>query len=164
MVYAEELVIPSKDARDLQLNAEGQWESTKVLASDDDGGLSDLLRAEGWREFTTLGDPESTLFLETWQRARDNEPTEYLLIVNTESRVSPLMRVGSFPEMMELMARWAPAFQATAITDVVAGLTDLQLDPFSLVENVAAKAAYGAQDGLSMKRTDEERERRARRR
>jgi hypothetical protein len=62
---------------------------------------------------------------------------------------SPFIKVESFPELMDLLARWAPAVQAAALVYLIDNLQASRLDREGVAEIVAAKAAFGATEGLS---------------
>ncbi|MQA08132.1 MAG: hypothetical protein GEU98_06180 [Pseudonocardiaceae bacterium] len=62
--------------------------------------------------------------------------------------------VNSFPELMDLIARWAPAVQAATITHVMEQVWGLDLQDYGLVETVAARAAYGSNQVLARMQRD----------
>lgn len=137
----------------------GDWTATAVLpadVSDVDAGLAEA----GWRPFWTLGDPAGDLGLEVWSRPREDGGDEYLLEVSNVNSVSPYLLVGGFPELMDLVARWAPALQAAAVAGLVRELSDNDLSPYGLVELIAGRAAYGVAEGLPILRHDEDTARR----
>ena len=58
---------------------------------------------------------------------------------------SPCLRVDSFPELMDLIARWSPAVQAAALVHLIDDLNSANLDDDGLTERLAARFAYGAE-------------------
>jgi hypothetical protein len=125
----------------------GDWTPTAVVPA----GVTNIeagLTEAGWHAFWTIGDPDGDLCLEVWERSREGGSSEYLLEVSNATRVSPFMMISSFPELMDLVARWAPAVQAATVTGAVRDLYGSDPEPFGLVELIAGRAAYGVTDGL----------------
>ena len=96
--------------------------------------LGDVLK------FLSVGDLEP-LSMSSWRR-RINGTQQYLLSVEDGTWVSPFMVVDSFPELMDLFARWAPAMQAASIIEAISDLTQYGMGD-GLVERVAARTVYG---------------------
>lgn len=127
---------------DFHLAPDG-WEPADVLAGHPDGFVDELLKAEGWEGFLRIGDPNGDLYMEAWRRHHADKPTEYLLQVGDMSESGPFMVVDSFPELMDLFTRWAPAVQAASIAGAIRDLTSTELSPYGMVEMVAARTRHG---------------------
>lgn len=138
----------SANQPDLVLN-NGQWEPSDLLAGCPDGAdVGDFLRSQGWTEFLAVGDCDGSLGLRSWQRHSETSQPEYLLEVASVAAASPYLLVKNFAELMDLFARWAPAVQAAAISDVVEDLWSNGVVSTGAIEQVAARVAYGAREGL----------------
>ncbi|MEN3540971.1 hypothetical protein AAH991_38060 [Microbispora sp. ZYX-F-249] len=136
------------DHPDLRLTSEG-WVAADVLAGLPDGDVEELLKDQGWETFLSMGDPKGGMRLESWRRRRDGQPVEYLLQVNGGLEYSPFLVVESFPELMDLFARWAPAVQAAAVAGMIEELGESELSTHhGLVETIAARAAHGVAQTL----------------
>ncbi|WP_346074239.1 hypothetical protein [Saccharopolyspora thermophila] len=68
------------------------------------------------------------------------------------------MVVDSFPELMDLFARWAPAVQAASIAEAISDLSRYGMDGDGLVERVAARAVYGSNELHDLMRADKRRD------
>lgn len=144
----------------------GSWEPTDILADCPDGAdVAEFMSSRGWEEFLSLGEEAGELSLQSWRRKFEGR-WQYLLQVHDASVLSPYVLVDSFPELMDLISRWAPAVQAANIAATASELFGQHIDDHGLVERVAARAAYGARDlpdRLEEEKRRMERERRAQR-
>jgi hypothetical protein len=136
---------------------DGQWQPIDILAECPDGaGVDDYLKSLGWEEFLSVGAPgESFMAIKTYiRRARDGASTQYLLSVDDVNLVSPYVLVDTFPELMDLIARWAPAVQAAQITGFLEDLMQLRLDRNGYAEMLAARVKFGLDDIYSQGRRE----------
>lgn len=102
----------------------------------------------GWEDFFDLGDDaEITLYVRTYRRTQGGR-TQYLVTVSDANFVSPYVKVDTFPELMDLLARWAPAIQAASVTSLLTDVRQYGLSSDGAIEAIAAKAAYGGRQGL----------------
>ncbi len=92
-----------------------------------------------------IGDPDAALSLDAWQRHREGGHPEYLLEVTfSATSVSlPYLVVDSLPDLMDLVARWAPAVQTAAVAEVLRDLQTGMATPAGIVETVAARTMFG---------------------
>lgn len=145
---------------------DGSWEPTDILADCPDGAdVAKFMSSQGWEEFLSIGEEAGDLSLHSWRRKVEGR-WQYLLQAHDASVLSPFMLVDSFPELMDLFSRWAPAVQAASITATTSELFGQYIDEHGLVERVAARAAYGAsdlQERLQEEKRRRDRERRAQR-
>jgi hypothetical protein len=135
---------PGPDLR--QVN--GKWEHFDVFHADPKGEIADVskyLANQGWNHIMVIGDPDATLSLDVWQRHRESGHPEYLLEVNSSatSMSMPYLVLDSLPDLMDLVARWAPAVQTAAVTEVLRDLQTGMATPAGIVETVAARIMYG---------------------
>lgn len=139
-----------ENSPDYHLTPQTRWERADVLRDclPEVGDVDEYLRSQGWERLLTLGDPDGSLSLDTWQRNRTDRSAEYLLVANTSNISSPFMIIDSFPDLMDLLTRWAPAVQAAAVTDALKQLEETHVGAYGLVEAIAARASFGAADGL----------------
>lgn len=140
----------AENSPDYHLTPQTRWERADVLRDcpPEVGDVDEYLRSQGWERLLTLGDPESSLSLDTWVRNRPDRSAEYLLAMNTSNLSSPYMTIDSFPDLMDLLGRWAPAVQAAAVTEALKQLEETNVGAYGLVEAIAARASFGAADGL----------------
>ena len=132
--------------RDLHL-VDDRWEPVQDVLTDcpDGSDVAEFLATQGWRPFLTVGDSDlGELCLISWERDRDHDGPAYLLQVSSLSPTSPFLLVDTFAGLMDLFARWAPAVQAAAISQVVRDLNEAPArvagHPVGgLVENVATR-------------------------
>ncbi|OHX04628.1 hypothetical protein [Micromonospora sp. WMMB235] len=121
------------------------------------------LEQEGWSEFFGIGGEESDLRIRSYRRIVKGGREEYIVDVWDLMHGSPFVKVDNIGELMDLLARWAPAVQAAALVYVLDELQSYRLDRRGVVEAVTAKAAWGATEGAQALVADE-REQAARRR
>lgn len=100
------------------------------------------LAEHNWVEFLRLGDPEGPLGIRTW-RCTTSEQTSYLLRVEERTYISSFLQVDTLPELMDLLARWAPAVQAAAVADALSCINMEGLSDKGFTERLGAKLAYG---------------------
>ncbi|MCA1191663.1 hypothetical protein [Saccharopolyspora sp. 6V] len=141
------------DLGDRQLK-DGRWENWDFYSRlPDDADVAKEMKDQGWNEFFSIGDGEGDLGIKTWQGKHG-----YLLQVADAAQFSPFLKVDTFPELMELLAKWAPAVQAASVSALIRAANDYGLHDGGVVENLAAKAAYGVGD-LKEKLEKEKRQR-----
>jgi hypothetical protein len=149
---------------DYHLPPQTRWEQADVLADmpAEATDVGEYLRSQGWEGMLTLGDPDGSLWIEVRVRRGADRTAEYLLEVASIDVYSPFLVVDSFPDVMDLVARWAPAVQAAA---VVAALQRLEggteMHAHGLVESVAARALFGVETGYHQLHRDAAASRRA---
>lgn len=141
------------------------YETLDPFAEDPDStDYTETLTKLGWTNILTVGDSErSPLYVNAWQRQHPDGRTEYAVDVWDQNMGSPFVKVGSFPEVMDLLARWAPAVQAAAVSQLIAEVSDGGLSEWGTVEQMAARVAYGISDALPKMRAAEAEADRARR-
>jgi hypothetical protein len=128
----------------------GQWEPANLLADCPEGTDPDAhLRATGWEGFLTVGDIDSAMWIKTWRKKDDD--SGFLIEVGDVATDSPYIQVDTFPELMDFLARWAPVVQAAAMVHVLDDLSHYEIRgdgplEMGMVEMLAARARYGAQD------------------
>ncbi|TCB89266.1 hypothetical protein E0H26_28175 [Micromonospora zingiberis] len=105
------------------------------------------LEQQGWSEFLGVGDELSYLRVQSYRRTVDGRD-EFIVDVWDMAQGSPFVKVNNFGELMDLLARWAPAVQATALVSVVDSLRSDNLLTDGVAELLGAKVAFGASDGL----------------
>lgn len=113
----------------------------------DDADTDKWLEEQGWEDFLSLGDNDSHLYIRSHRRLVDGN-YQYVLDVWDVLSGSPHILVDSFVELMDLIARWAPAIQAAALVSLIDEARHIGLSDSGSVELIAAKVAYGAQDAL----------------
>ncbi|MFI5614974.1 hypothetical protein [Amycolatopsis sp. NPDC051903] len=138
------------DDQDLQLSTDGTWEPYLVFANDDDSfDVEEGLNAQGWEPFLCLGSGETVgVEISLYQRRTRAGHPEYLLSVWGAQNGSPFLKVDTLPAAMQLLAQWAPVVQAASISSVVSDLKEPVIEHEGLVESVAARAAWGAQERM----------------
>jgi len=111
---AEESVKQDAVARHLSWQR-GQWVPMRLPGTDPSTPEADTLELaeNGWVEAHRLGDPEGALCIQTW-RGVEGQQVGYLLRVEDHTTMSDYLHVSTLPELMDLLARWAPAVQAAA--------------------------------------------------
>jgi hypothetical protein len=107
---------------------------------------------QGWTEFIGLGDPDSSLYVRSFRRTTETG-VEYIVDYWDVLYGSEYLKVDGPGELMDLLARWAPAVQAAAITGVIDDARRFGLSHDGVVEMVAAKVAFGANDSLENRRS-----------
>lgn len=129
----------------------GRWEPANTLEgmAEKDPDIDGFLQNDGWENFWTIGDQEGELGLLVRRRIRPDGSAQYMLEFSDVSNLSPFMVVDSFPELMDLLARWAPVVQAAAVAGAIRDLHDAGLSRYGLVELIAARAAYGQDETLT---------------
>jgi hypothetical protein len=128
--------MPVNKSFDLRL-ANGSWKPVDVLGDAEEGVLVyTVLERQGWEKFFSVGNSDGELMLQSWRRMYADKPAEYLLEVCDASDVAPYMLVPSFPELMDLFARWAPVVQAASVSTLIHDLTEPVLDAGGVVEAV----------------------------
>ena len=149
---------------DYHLPPQTRWERADVLADmpADASDVDEYLRSQGWEGMLTVGDPDGSLYIAVRVRRRADRTAQYLLEVGSIDVYSPCLLVDSFPDVMDLVARWAPAVQAAAVTDALQRLEgSTQMDARGLVESVAARALFGVETGYHQLQRDAAADRRA---
>ncbi|WP_433530476.1 hypothetical protein ACQPYA_30760 [Micromonospora sp. CA-263727] len=108
---------------------------------------TEWLEGQGWSEFLGIGDEDSVLRVQSFRRTVDGRD-EFIVDVGDVVQGSPYVKVDNFGELMDLLARWAPAVQAAALVAAVDDLRSYGLDKDGLAELVGAKVAFGAAEAL----------------
>lgn len=106
------------------------------------------LEEQGWSEFLGIGDEQTDLRFRSWRRQIDGR-WEYACEVWDVIQGSPFLKIESFGELMDIMARWAPALQAAAVIGFLERAQTFGLDTDGEVEKIAAKVAFGSTAGLA---------------
>ncbi|MFE7871651.1 hypothetical protein ACFUYE_15025 [Micromonospora humida] len=118
-------------------------------AEDPDGDYETTMRTLGWERFLTVGEDPAPLYITTWRRTMPDGGIEYAFDVWGIDAGSPFFKVATFPELMDLVARWAPAVQAAHVSAFLGDLAEVGgLSTMGVVERVAARAAFGVKDAL----------------
>jgi hypothetical protein len=125
----------------------------------DDVEVGRWLEQQGWSEFLGIGGEESDLSIRSYRRSVEGRD-EFIVQVWDVNQGSPFVRVDSFGVLMDLLARWAPAVHTAEVVGLVTDLRSFSLSDSGVAEVIAAKAAFGAGDGLRALR-EHERERAA---
>ncbi|MGC4784122.1 hypothetical protein ACLQ3A_21110 [Micromonospora zamorensis] len=120
------------------------------------------LEQQGWSEFFGIGGEESDLRIRSYRRIGESGQEEYIVDVWDLIQGSPFVKIDNIGELMDLLARWAPAVQAAALVYVLDELQSYRIDRRGVVEAVTAKAAWGVTEGAQALLADE-REQAARR-
>jgi hypothetical protein len=71
---------------------------------------------------------------------------EFLLEVGGHSAIAPYLKVDDLPTVMDMLARWAPALQASSIADLAHDLISGAIEPNGMVETVAARVTWAAEN------------------
>ncbi|MFG1846861.1 hypothetical protein [Micromonospora carbonacea] len=120
-----------------------------VEAKNPEGDYEPTMKSLGWGRFLTVGEDPAPLYITTWRRATPAGGTEYAIDVWGIDAGSPLFKVATFPDLMDLLARWAPIVQAAHISAFLGDLGGNEdLSSLGVVERVAARAAFGVTDAL----------------
>ncbi len=119
---------------DEHLYRNGNW--TTMEDPFEDGVIEDQLVTMGFEPHFVIGDPGVTMSVEVWKRAE--ETPHYYLSLSDAARVENVF-AEELPDMLELLARWAPIVQAGIIADVLDDLKDEQAGPDGLAETIARK-------------------------
>jgi hypothetical protein len=125
--------------------------------------VESYLASQGWEEFLGIGGENSELYIQSWRRTLPDAQTEYIVDVWNAAFGSPYIKVTSFVDLMDLLARWAPAIQAAAVVAILDEVQQLGLSPSGMIERIAAKAAFGATEGLPILQRQEAEQRAMRR-
>lgn len=137
---------------DLRLGRDGTWRPVKLFPPDTED-IDKALEDAGWEWFLALGNGTLSAQVRTWRKPHENGgPTEYMMEVGGYETFGDRLFVDDLPTLMNLLAQWAPVIQAAAIADVTEDLQGTSIDPVGLVEAVSARAAYGADEGLTIMR------------
>ncbi|OLF06917.1 hypothetical protein [Actinophytocola xanthii] len=147
---------------DLALSADGTWERFDVFAGHPDvSDVTEYLRNQGWYSFLRLGDAEELgIEIEVWASMQG---AGYLIDVSGRAGGGSFLKVTTLPQVMDLLAKWAPVVQAMSIARVVTDLGEPEIKQYGFVESVAARAAWAAQDWTPiLRKNHEEQEARAR--
>lgn len=129
----------------------GTWQPADVYADLPDGGaVEPYLTERGWEQFLAVGDSRgdgtSAMVIRTWRRTGGDDGARYMLEVGDSLQSSPYLLVDTLPELLDLMARWAPIVQAAAVSYVVDGLIEYGINREGLVEMIAARVRFGADE------------------
>lgn len=137
------------------------YEPFDPFADDPEGTyvVDEYLKSKGWEELFHVGDEDSPLHVESWRRSVGTGPDEYMVTVSDLLTAGPYLKVRSFADVMDLLARWAPAVQAASVVGLIDDISKGWLQDAGAVETIAAKAIYGA-EVVSSKLRSEEAERR----
>lgn len=126
--------------------------------ANDDTDLTRYLADQGWEEFFSIGGDDTYLQIRSWRNADQTGP--FLARVEDVSHLSPFIQVATFVDLMDLFARWAPAIQAAAVSDVVNELRGMDLSEVGVIERAAARVVHGVQEVLPQMRGEAEQRRR----
>nr|BFE55665.1 hypothetical protein GCM10020063_001910 [Dactylosporangium thailandense] len=116
--------------------------------------VREWLEQQGWSEFLGIGGEESDLRIRSYRRSVDGRD-EFIVEVWDAVQGSPFVKVDNFGVLMDLLARWAPAVQAASLTYLIDNLQSYSLSRDGVIETVAARAAFGANEGLEALRSHE---------
>jgi hypothetical protein len=123
----------------------GKWQTIDLFADYTEGtSWTNYLGAKGWEIFLQLGDDDSDTWIQTWRR-EDGDPG-FLIRVHDVASASPCVQVDTFPELMDLLAKWAPVIQTAAVVSVLDDLRQYAIRDDGLVEFLAARVRYGAEE------------------
>ncbi|MEV4119455.1 hypothetical protein [Micromonospora sp. NPDC049645] len=117
--------------------------------------VREWLEQQGWSEFLGIGGDESALRIQSFRRMVDGRD-EFLIDVWDVNQGSPYVKVDNFGDLMDVLARWAPAVQAAALVHAVDSLHSYGLDSDGIAELVGAKVAFGVSDVLPALRRHEQ--------
>ncbi|WP_433536136.1 hypothetical protein ACQPZK_30295 [Micromonospora sp. CA-249363] len=118
--------------------------------------VTEWLEEKGWSELLGIGGEHSVLRVRSFRRTVDGRD-EFIVDVWDVVQGSPWVNVDNFGELMDVLARWAPAAQAAAVVATVDDLRFSGLDKDGLAE-LAAKAAFGVSAALpALRRYEQER-------
>lgn len=76
-----------------------------------------------WVKFGNLDGFSLPMSLEVYQRSESKEPQYELMVEGTGGSI-PSVYARTLPDVMDLLAKWAPAIQATAVTDMIRQLNE----------------------------------------
>lgn len=128
------------------------YEIYDLWAGAPDGSFdNDLLEAQGWEESIGVGGSDSVMYIQSYRRDVDGR-TEWIVHVSDILGGTPYIKVDGPGELMDLLARWAPAVQAAAVTHVLDDIRKSHLDPDGVVETIAAKVGFGQDETVPMLR------------
>lgn len=142
-----------------------QYEIVDPLAdAPDNVDMEPYLRSQGWEDFMGIGDERSPLYIQSWRRKSADGTFEYMVDVWNINYGSPYLKVNSFPELMDLLAKWAPAVQAASVAHLIDDVLESGLSDHGTIERIAAKMAFGTSDVLPRMRRQEAEQEAARQR
>jgi hypothetical protein len=129
---------------DLKL-VDGTWVPTSVITDEEVDDCNKFLAADGWEEFIFLGSIDDEAFprIRTW-RKRYEQGNPYLMEISDSACASHYMVVSSLPELMDVLARWAPVIQAGAIGYLIGEACSGSLSNLGSIEQIGARLSYGA--------------------
>ncbi|GAA1027200.1 MULTISPECIES: hypothetical protein [Amycolatopsis] len=142
----------SADGADLHWSG-NSWEPYGAFAGvpDDEHDFEKILSSQGWEEFLSLGNGETIgfamrVFIRHSRDTAARSHPEFLLEIGGHSSIAPYLKADDLPTAMDLLARWAPTLQASSIADLAQDLTSGAIEPNGLVETVAARAKWAAEN------------------
>lgn len=112
------------------------------------------LSQQGWTDSIGIGSEDSPMRIRSYQRTVNGE-AEYIVDVWDILGGTPYIKVPGPGELMDLLARWAPAAQAASVVQLVDELVDPSLDTTNVVGRVAAKVIHGVEEVLPAMRRHE---------
>ncbi|MEU7609566.1 hypothetical protein [Micromonospora sp. NPDC049204] len=129
-----------------EVHVDSPYEPFDPFAEDPEGDfiVDDYLRSKGWSEFFGIGGDNAVMSIHSWTRTVDDQQ-EFLLSVNDLAQGSPFLKVRSFPDLMDLLARWSPVVQAANVVSLLEDVNTHWLSGDGFIERIAAKASYGAE-------------------
>jgi hypothetical protein len=94
----------------------GQWVNEQNPIAAADGNLDEQITAAGFSKFTTISSElngECSLYLDVWRRSGN---LQFLIEIDSQLGAE-FVGAGDVADMMDVLARWAPAIQVAALAD-----------------------------------------------
>ena len=121
------------EERYAHMYADGAWstvvdEIAMFWDQPENGSLdsSEVRRKAGfsqWVRFGNLDGHSLPMSLEIYQREKEREPQYEVLVEGTGGHI-PSVYARTLPDVMDLLSKWAPAVQASAVADLLRQLNE----------------------------------------
>jgi len=115
----------------------------------DDMDDEQWLTQQGWEPSLGIGDTNSIMQVQSYRRTVDDH-VECIAYASDLLGGTGYIKVGGPGELMDLLARWAPAVQAAAIVHTLDDIRSSRLDADGIVEVISAKVNHGQHETLPM--------------
>lgn len=110
----------------------------------DDDDEAQVMKRLGFAKQHTIGEPEVGLSMVVWGRAPAHQAPHFVISLETQDDFS-YVYAAALPDVWDVMARWSPVVRDDALTRLIASATDAERGGPGLIEMIARRAAWGAQ-------------------
>jgi hypothetical protein len=122
----------------------GRFEPIPDIVDATEGVIDELVGALGWLPANDLGTADYGMQVNTWYRSTSDGPDQFLIQISTLVYTGPFILCDDYADLMDVYARWAPAIQAFAVTDLVKELTTSLMPGDDAVEKFVARLRLAA--------------------